>query len=139
MGFKWPAAIEERPLLTRVDGKTVRFSDGTAADVDAILFCTGYLHHYPFLSEDIRLRCKNVLYPANLYKGVLFTEGGNNKVLYIGAQDQYYTFTMFDVQAHWAVRYVLGDIDIKDNDDMRADWKTWVGRKCPRNHSVTAS
>ena len=69
MGFKWPEKITERPIMTHVDGKTVHFSDGSAADVDAIIFCTGYLHHYPYLSDTIRLRSPNVLYPANLYKG----------------------------------------------------------------------
>ena len=30
--------------------------------------------------------------------------GGNNKLLYCGAQDQYYTYTMFDVCALWIVK-----------------------------------
>ena len=48
MGFKWPETITERPIFTHVDGKTVHFSDGTTAEVDAIMFCTGkiYLRAY---------------------------------------------------------------------------------------------
>jgi len=75
MGFKWPSTIEERPIFTHVAGKIVHFSDGTTAEVDAIIFCTGYLHYYPFLEDKIRLRSKNVLYPPNLYKGTIFTPG----------------------------------------------------------------
>ena len=41
MGFKWPSTIEERPIFTHVVGKTVHFSDGTTAEIDAIMFCTG--------------------------------------------------------------------------------------------------
>ena len=43
MGFKWPSTIEERPIFTHVAGKTVHFSDGTTAEIDAIMFCTGKL------------------------------------------------------------------------------------------------
>ncbi|MET0313951.1 MAG: NAD(P)/FAD-dependent oxidoreductase, partial [Hansschlegelia sp.] len=42
MGFDWPESFSERPLLTKVVGKTCYFQDGsTAEDVDAIIFCTG--------------------------------------------------------------------------------------------------
>lgn len=128
MGFKWPAEITERPIFTHVEGKTVHFSDGSTAEVDAIIFCTGYLHHYPYLEDKIRLRCPNVLYPPYLYKGTVFTEGGCNRVMYIGVQDQYYTFTMFDVQAYWAIKYLTGKINLPGKNDMVEDWKTWVAK-----------
>ena len=104
------------------------FSDGSSAEVDAIIFCTGYLHHYPYLEENIRLRSPNVLYPHKCYKGIVYTEGGNNKVLYCGIQDQYYTYTMFDAVALWAFKYVLGEIKLPNKAAMVADWKKWVDR-----------
>jgi len=128
MGFKWPKEITERPLLTKIVGKTCHFADGTTADVDAIIQCTGYLHSYKFLEDRLRLKCPNVLYPPNLYKGTVWLNGGNNKVLYVGAQDQYYTYTMFDVQAMWAVKYVLGQISLPDKYEMEKDWKMWQQR-----------
>lgn len=128
MGFKWPKNITERPLLTKIEGKTCHFKDGSTAEVDAIIMCTGYLHSYKYLEDKLRLRSPNVLYPPNLYKGTIWLNGGNNKVLYVGVQDQYYTYTMFDVQAMWAVKYVLGQITLPDKHQMEADWKTWVQR-----------
>ena len=119
MGFKWPEQIEERPLLLKLDGNTAHFKvreirgtvaldvrtytvvhpqDGSKAEVDAIILCTGYLHSYPFLRENLRLKCGNVLYTPDLYKGVLLTKGGNNRLMYVSSQDQFYTFTMFDAQ-----------------------------------------
>ena len=89
---------------------------------------SGFLHYYPFLEDKLRLRSKNVFYPPNLYKGVVFTQGGNNKMLYIGTQDQCYTYTMFDVEALWALKYVLGEIKLPDKATMVADWKKWVER-----------
>ena len=129
MGFKWPAEITERPIFIKVEDKTVHFSDGTTAEVDAIIFCTGFLHHYPYLEDKIRLRCPNTLYPPFLYKGTIYTEGGNNKMLYIGAQDQCYTFTMFDVQALWAVKYVSELLQVPgDKASMVSDWQSWVSK-----------
>ena len=126
MGFKWPPQISERPLFTKVEGKTVHFSDGSTADVDAIIFCTGYLNHFPFMAEDIRLRSPNKLYPPNLYKGTIYTQGGNNKCLYVGMQDQYYTYTMFDAQARWAMKYLVGDVKLPNSAEMEEDIKKWV-------------
>jgi len=132
MGFNWPKTITERPILTHVDGKVVHFKDGTTAEVDVIMFCTGYLHYYPFIEDKLRLRSRNLLYPPCLYKGMIFTpeghNGGSNKMLYLGSQDQYYTYTMFDVEALWAVKYVLGEIAIPVKDAMIADWKKWTER-----------
>jgi len=134
LGFKWPETIEERPIFTHVekDGKVIHFSDGTTAEVDVILFCTGYLHYYPWVEDKLRLRSVNSLYPPNLYKGIIFSpeghNGGNNKMLYIGTQDQYYTYTMFDVEALWALKYVLGQIDIPDKQTMVANLKEWEKR-----------
>jgi len=128
MGFKWPKECEERPLVQKFVGKTAYFKDGTTADVDVVMMCTGYLHSYPFLREELRLKSKNVLYPPGLYKGIVWQEGGNNKLLYCGVQDQYYTYTMFDVVGLWAVKLIEGEISLPDADTMDKDWKKWVAR-----------
>ncbi len=96
--------------------------------VDAILLCTGYLHHYPYLPENLRLKSANLLYPDNLYKGIVWLKGGNNQMLYLASQDQYYTWTMFDVQARWAIKYIIGDIKLPDRAAMEKDVKKWVER-----------
>ena len=125
MGFKWPANFTERPILTKVEGKTAFFKDGTTAEVDAIIMCTGYKHHYPYLEDSLRLTGPNILVLDDLYKGVVWLKGGNNKFLYVGAQDQYYTFTMFDMQALWVMKYVTGQIALPDPDLMDGNIKEW--------------
>lgn len=130
MGFKWPSQITERPLLTKIEGKTIHFRDGSKADVDAILLCTGYLFCFPFLEDNLRLKSTNVLYPRGLYKNTLWMTGGNNKLLYIGMQSQCYTYTLFDVQAKWAVNYIMGDIPLPDKESMESDCKKWISRYC---------
>ena len=90
MGFNWPEGVTEVPLLTRVEGKTAHFSDGSSRNVDAIILCTGYRHYFPFIEESLKLRTKNVLYPENLYKGVFWAQ--NPKLMYLGMQDLYCKF-----------------------------------------------
>jgi len=128
MGFKWPKEVEERPLVQRFDGKIAHFKDGSSAEVDVVMMCTGYIHKYDFLREDLRLKTKNVLYPPGLYKGIIWEKGGNGKLLYVGVQDQCYTYTMFDVCALWAVKYIEGEMTLPDKDERERNWKDWVAQ-----------
>lgn len=124
MGFNWPAGINEVPLMTKVEGSKVTFRDGTSADYDAIILCTGYLHHHPYMEDSLRIKSRNRLYPENLYKGVFWW--GNPKLMYIGMQDQYYTFNMFDAQAWYARDVVLGRIQLPSLTDQANDILKWV-------------
>ena len=104
MGYDWPSNWTEVPLLQNVEGNTATFRDGSTAHIDAIILCTGYQHHFPFLPDGLRLRTKNRLATADLYRGVAWVK--NPKLFYLGMQDQWYTFNMFDAQA-WYVRDVI--------------------------------
>jgi trimethylamine monooxygenase len=127
MGYDWPDSWAEVPILTHVDGKTVHFVDGSSKDVDAIILCTGYKHHFPFLPDDLRLETKNRLWASGLYKGVAWE--ANPRLLYLGMQDQYYTFNMFDAQAWWARDVMLGRIELPSAAEMAADSAAWLERE----------
>lgn len=127
MGFKWPDKIREVPLIEKLDGKTAHFKDGDSAEVDTIILCTGYRHHFPFMEDALRLRTRNRLYPPGLYKGVLWR--ANPHVMYLGMQDQYYTFNMFDAQAWFARDIVLGKIHIPYDAVMEDDIADWQRRE----------
>ncbi|MGB3698368.1 MAG: NAD(P)/FAD-dependent oxidoreductase [Gordonia sp. (in: high G+C Gram-positive bacteria)] len=125
-GFAWPQGVEEKPQVSRIDGTIATFVDGTAREFDAVILCTGYLHHYPFLPQEMRLDSPNNLYPQGLYRGV--TWQGNPKLHYLGAQDQWFTFNMFDAQA-WFVRdVILGRISLPDEAERAADIAEWSDR-----------
>lgn len=64
MGFNWPDNWQEVPLLQKVEGDIATFKDGTTKRVDAIILCTGYKHHFPFLPDDLRLKTANRLATA---------------------------------------------------------------------------
>lgn len=108
IGYKWPENWQEVPLLQSVNGKTCHFKDGSSKTVDAIIMCTGYVHHFPFLPDQLRLKTDNRLWPAGLYQGVVWQD--NPKLMYLGMQDQLFTFTMFEAQAWFARDVILGRI-----------------------------
>jgi trimethylamine monooxygenase len=126
-GFEWPECFSERPLLQRVVGKTAYFRDGSTAEIDAIVLCTGYKHHFPFLPDKLRLKTDNRLYPLGLYKGIFWQD--NLGLIYLGMQDQYYTFNMFDAQAWYARDAMLGRIDLPGADERLADIRRWRARE----------
>lgn len=127
MGFDWPDGMEELPLLTKLDGKTAHFKDGSTREIDAIILCTGYLHSFPFLADDLKLRTHNRLYPPKLYKGIFWED--NPKLMYLGMQDQFYTFSMFDAQAWYARDVILGRTELPSAERMAKDITEWVTRE----------
>ncbi|MGD1864874.1 MAG: NAD(P)-binding domain-containing protein [Phormidesmis sp.] len=127
MGFDRPEEIKEVPLLTHIECRTAHFKDGTTKAIDAIVLCVGYQHHIPFLADSLRLRTKNRLYPGSLYKGIFWEP--NPKLMYLGMQDQFYTFSMFDVQAWYARDVILGRIALPDAAAISKDIELWQQRE----------
>lgn len=109
MPYEWPDCFETHKLPTNIEGKTVFFPDGQV-DVDVIVMCTGFNLHYPFMDEKIRLVSKNQIVPDMLYKTCVFME--NNKLFYLGMQQQAYTFTMLDVQAFYVKDIIQGKLQL---------------------------
>lgn len=126
-GFHWPDNWEEKPLLQKIENKTCTFKDGSTKEVDAIILCTGYLHHFPFLPDDLRLETANRMWAPGLYKGVVWQD--NPKLTYLGMQDQFYTFNMFDAQAWYVRDVIMGRIEVPDRAAREADEKIWLDRE----------
>ena len=123
MGYKWPKGWEERPLLSRVEGDIAYFGDGSSKRVDAIILCTGYKHHFPFLPDELTLKTGNRLWPLGLYQGVFWEQ--NPQLIYLGMQDLWYSFNLFDAQA-WFVRdCILGRIALPEKSVMQDDSARW--------------
>lgn len=127
MGYDWPNNWQEVPLLTHVENHTAFFKDGTSKEVDAIILCTGYRHHFPFLPDSLRLKTKNRLWPLGLYKGIFWEN--NPKLIYLGMQDQYYTFNMFSAQAWYARDVILGKLNLPSKDEMTRHSLVWRKRE----------
>ena len=127
MGYKWPDNWQEVPILTKMDQDTAYFKDGTSKKVDAVILCTGYVHSFPFMEESLKLRTANRLATADLYKGVVWVN--NPKLFYLGMQDQWFTFNMFDAQAWYVRDIILGKIAVPDQAARAADVVERVARE----------
>jgi trimethylamine monooxygenase len=127
MGFKWPDGMKEVHYLDRLEGNKAIFKDGHEQNADAIILCSGYLHHFPFLDESLKLKTSNRLYPPKLYKGVVWQD--NHNLMYLGMQDQFHTFNMFDCQAWFARDVILGKIKMPTNEDIDNDINKWVSEE----------
>lgn len=127
LGYKWPEGIEERPLVEKFVGNTAHFKDGSDAEIDVVLLCTGYLEMFPFLSEKLRLKTPRLcLYPDNLYKGVLWMNSANDKLMYVGIQYNIYCVNMFDAQAIFARKNIMGTLKLPPREEMREDIDKWI-------------
>ena len=121
LGRKWPKGIEEHHMAVKLDEKTAYFQDGTATEVDVVMFCKGYKLEFPFMSEELMLKTDMLLYPENLYNGVLWLKGGNNRLMYIGMQDNVFNFFTFECQTIWACKHIMGTLQLLSKDEMYAD------------------
>ena len=86
---------------------------------------SGYIHHFPFMSEDILLKTENSFCPENLYQQCVLLK--NPKVFYMGMANQALSMTVFQHQSF----YIRGMTHINDSlldaFTFRSDkWKTYT-------------
>ncbi len=127
MGFKWPQGMKEVHYLDRLEGNKAIFKDGHEQNADAIILCSGYLHHFPFLEESLKLKTSNRLYPNKLYKGVVWQD--NHRLMYLGMQDQFHTFNMFDCQSWFARDIIMDKIKMPSDEMINEDIDRWVSQE----------
>ena len=67
------------------------------------------------------------MWPLGLYQGVVWEE--NPKLMFLGMQDQFYTFNMFDAQAWYVRDVILGRIKLPSKKSMQEDSLAWRKRE----------
>ena len=127
MGFKWPEGMKEVHYLDKLDGNKATFKDGHSQNIDALILCSGYLHHFPYLEDNLKLKTHNRLYPPKLYKGVIWQD--NHNLAYLGMQDQFHTFNMFDCQAWYVRDVIMKKIQMPNDQEIEKDIKEWVEKE----------
>jgi len=55
MPYDWPENFTTKPQVKSLKGQTATFIDGTTAEVDAVVMCTGYTHDVHFMEDKLRL------------------------------------------------------------------------------------
>ncbi len=67
------------------------------------------------------------MWTDQLHKGIFMPS--NPRVMYLGMQDQYFTFNMFDAQAWYARDYIMGKIAMPSAEAMKQDFESWRARE----------
>ncbi|MGY3205448.1 cation diffusion facilitator CzcD-associated flavoprotein CzcO [Streptomyces sp. TE5632] len=66
------------------------------------------------------------MYPDGLYRGVVWQD--NPRLAYLGAQDQWFTFNMFDAQAWYVRDLILGRAELPSETERSASIAEWRER-----------
>lgn len=111
--FKHPK-IKNHPSISKVEGRTVHLIDGNSiADVDYIIFSTGYSWSLPFL-PNVPIRNNRV---PDLYQHVVWQK--DPTLLFVGAVAAGLTFKVFEWQAVLAARLLAGRAVLPPVEEMR--------------------
>jgi len=96
--------LTPKPNVSRLDGETVHFEDGTSAGFDVIVYATGYNITFPFLDPDLISAPENRI---RLYKRIL--KPGQPDVAFAGfAQAVPTLFPFVECQARMIAAYAAG-------------------------------
>jgi hypothetical protein len=110
--------IQKHTSIARVTNRTVHLVDGSSiADVDYIIFGTGYSWTQPFL-PDVPVRNNRV---PDLYQHVVWQK--DPTLLFIGAVAAGLTFKVFEWQAVLAARLLAGRATLPPLEEMQK-WET---------------
>ncbi|CAF3661450.1 unnamed protein product [Rotaria sp. Silwood1] len=129
IGFKWPAGIKDAPMVVRIEGRTAHFKDGSSLEnINAIIFCTGYRHSYPFMAKRFQLHSGITEFvPSNLYKSIFWID--QPYLAYLGTPRQFFSFPLFDLQAALVRDVFLGHIKLPEQVQWQADVNKWQTRE----------
>ncbi|MEU3497101.1 NAD(P)-binding domain-containing protein [Kitasatospora cineracea] len=107
-------AVRPRPGIAELSGSTVRFTDGSAEEADALVFCTGFGWTMPFLPADHPAGGRG---PVRLYRRVVDPERPG--LYFLGLVRPVGSITrLVEAQARWVVRLVTGESMLPGADVM---------------------
>lgn len=96
--------VVPKPNITRLDGDTVHFEDGTSSDFDVIIYATGYNITFPFFDESFLSAPDNRI---RLFKR-MFKPGVDGLVFMGFAQAVPTLFPFVEAQARLLAAYAVG-------------------------------
>jgi dimethylaniline monooxygenase (N-oxide forming) len=107
--------IAVKPSISRFEGSRVHFTDGSSADADVVVYCTGYKVTFPFLDETVVRADDNRI---DLYRRVV--PPGRPGLYFIGlVQPLGAVMPLAEAQAHWVADLVRGRVALPSPAEMR--------------------
>lgn len=108
--------IEVKPNIERFEGSKVFFEDGSSAEVDTVVYCTGYKVSFPFLDDTVVRAEGNHI---DLYRRVVDPE--HSGLYFLGLiQPLGAIMPLAEAQAEWVADLVTGVGALPSYDEMRA-------------------
>ncbi|MCW2785769.1 MAG: monooxygenase [Marmoricola sp.] len=127
--------IAPKPNVSRLDGATVHFEDGTSDDFDIIVYATGYNITFPFFDRDFLSAPENHL---PLFKRIY--KPGMDDLSFVGfAQSTPTLFPFVECQARLVAAHLIGEYALPTVPEMEAviksDEARYIGHvlKTPRH------
>jgi hypothetical protein len=109
--------VTPKPNIERLEGDSVRFTDGSVEAIDAIIYCTGYQITFPFLPETVMSVREN---RVSLYKRVVSPELPG--LFFIGLlQPLGAIMPLAQVQSEWVADHLEGRYALPPEHELRAD------------------
>jgi hypothetical protein len=108
-----------KPNVSALEGGSVRFDDGSAEDVDIIVWCTGYRVTFPFFDEQFISAPDNDL---PLYRRV-FKPGVDNLFFIALLQPLGATMPLAEAQGRWIASYLRGEYQLPASGEMDAQMR----------------
>jgi cation diffusion facilitator CzcD-associated flavoprotein CzcO len=109
--------LKAKPGIVRFEGDVVHFTDGSTAEIDVIVWATGYKISFPFFDQPEFTADKDNK-PPPLYKRML-TPGVNN-LIYIGLAQPLPTLVNFaEQQSKFVAAYIDGSYALPDEKTIR--------------------
>ena len=104
-----------KPSIERFEGSTAHFTDGTSAEVDVVIYCTGYRISFPFLDEAVVAPADN---RVALYRRVV--DPDHPGLYFLGLiQPLGSVMPLAEAQAEWVADLVAGTVTLPDAAEMR--------------------
>ncbi|MBO0844370.1 MAG: NAD(P)-binding domain-containing protein [Nocardioides sp.] len=107
--------ITVKPTISRFDGPTVHFADGSSTEADVVVYCTGYKVTFPFLEPTLVSADDN---HVDLYRRVVPPDLPG--LYFIGLVQPFgAVMPLAEAQAHWVADLITGRVTLPPRAEMR--------------------
>ncbi|XP_022193189.2 flavin-containing monooxygenase FMO GS-OX5 isoform X2 [Nilaparvata lugens] len=118
LNSKFPENVKHKTDIALIKKDSVEFQDGSVERVDVILYCTGYIYHFPFLSNDCGITVDDN-YVQPLYKHLFNIN--HPTMCFIGIPWKTLIFLLFELQVLSFISVIKGKTKLLSKSEMFDD------------------
>lgn len=115
-------SVEQKPDVQSISVESVTFVDGTTQHFNVIIYATGYLYTFPFLSIDCGLSIVDDIVRPPLYKYCIASH--HPTLAFIGLLNLICPNTLFDFQIKLFLKFLTGQKQLPSKEDMLRERET---------------